>query len=99
MITETVPYVAGVLTGRGGFDETDGRLWLFIIALDHEVVTEAPELRGGRITAREYGAKTQWKWSVGGHDVLRVLTDVLSHLRGYKRDKAEEMIKRHKAAA
>jgi hypothetical protein len=92
MITETVPYLAGVLTGRSGFDETDGRLWLFIIALDHEVVTEAAELRGGRITAREYGDKTQWKWTVGGHDVL-------SHLRGYKRDKAEEMIKRHEAAA
>ena len=68
--SDAMHFLAGFLTGRGGFDEKDGRAWLFLLTLDHEVVAEAVALWGGRITGRDY-----------------------------KRDKAEDLLKRFERVA
>jgi hypothetical protein len=41
---EALPFLAGFISGRGGFDEADGNLWLFLLSLDHEVAAEAVSL-------------------------------------------------------
>lgn len=97
--TPAAPFIAGLLTGRGGFGEDDGRVWLFFITLDQEVAAEAAALWGGRITARAYNDTTQWKWTVTGPNVPRVLDDLLPYLRGSKKHKAEELLKRFESAA
>jgi hypothetical protein len=98
---QAVPFLAGFLSGRGGFGETDGRVWLFFVTLDHEVATEAVAYWGGRITGRDSydTGQTRWKWVVNNADALAALADLAPHLRGYKRDKAERLLEKFEVAA
>jgi hypothetical protein len=92
--SDAMHFLAGFLTGRGGFDEKDGRAWLFLLTLDHEVVAEAVALWGGRNTGR-----TLWKWTITNAAALAALKDLAPYLRGYKRDKAEDLLKRFERVA
>jgi hypothetical protein len=38
--------------------------------------------------------RTLWKWTVTNAAALAALKDLAPHLRGYKRDKAEYLLKR-----
>jgi hypothetical protein len=99
--SDAMHFLAGFLTGRGGFDEKDGRAWLFLLTLDHEVVAEAVALWGGRITGRDYydTGRTLWKWTITNAAALAALKDLAPYLRGYKRDKAEDLLKRFERVA
>jgi hypothetical protein len=98
---EALSFLAGFISGRGGFDEADGNLWLFLLSLDHEVAAEAVSLWGGRITARDHYHTGQplWKWTATNEDALEALSNMAPYLRGYKREKAERLLAKFESAA
>jgi hypothetical protein len=87
-------YFAGMLTGRGGFGvDSTGEPWLFFTALDHGVVGEALELWGGHVTQKRNGHGTsRFKYTARPERVAEILEDLLPHLRGYKRERADELL-------
>jgi hypothetical protein len=95
MTTDTAAgYFAGLLTGRGGFGLNDvGEPWLFFTALDHEVVDEALEMWGGRVSQKlNAHGLSRYKYTALTERVREILEDLLPHLRGQKREHADELL-------
>jgi hypothetical protein len=96
-----LPFLAGFVSGRGGFDEADGRVWLFLLALDHEVAADAVSRWSGWITARDHYHTGQqlFKWTVTNDHALRALSDMAPYLRGFKREKALRLLEKFEGEA
>jgi hypothetical protein len=71
----------------------DGPAVAFFTALDHGVVEEALALWGGHVTQRRNGRGTsRFKYTARLERVAEILEDLLPHLRGYKRERADELL-------
>ncbi len=89
----TTAYLAGVLTARGGFDEHDGRTWIYIATLDRSIADAAMDLWGGSINEKcAQNGTRQYKWSALGGAAERALGAMQPHLMGQKHDRARKLL-------
>jgi hypothetical protein len=88
-----IAFIAGFLTGRGGFGlNASGVPWLYFRSLDSEIASAALERWGGAITENATGDPTSYKYTAFGPTAIRVLEALEPHLCGYKRHRAEELL-------
>jgi hypothetical protein len=86
-------YIAGFMTGRGGFGlDSDGREWFYSRAQDPEVATAALHEWGGAVSEKVDPYMTTYKYTALGEQAAKAIADVAPYLMGVKRRRAEKLL-------
>jgi hypothetical protein len=85
-----IAYVAGFMTGRGGFGlNKAGWKWFYFRTLDPEIARSTRDEWGGVVTERVDNGTTSYKYTVTGEPAAKAIADVAPYLIGLKREGAE----------
>jgi hypothetical protein len=88
-----VAYIAGFMTGRGGFGlDKDGYEWFYFRARDPEIATAALTRWGGYVSENNSEYATTYKYTATGDKAAKAIADVAPYLVGYKRARAEAIL-------
>ena len=90
----TEAYLAGFLSGRGGFGTDGEKWWVYFHTLDHSLARTAMDLWGGYITEQrtKQGVAPKYKFTANGHEARGILETLTPYLMGEKREHADEVL-------
>ena len=88
-----IAYIAGFMTGRGGFGlDRDGHEWFYFRARDLEIATAALHEWGGAVSEKVDLYMTTYKYTALGEQAAKAIADVAPYLMGVKRGRANELL-------